>query len=495
MKAYQLFRFAIAVIFCISSVPSILFGQSRAELKATLFNDVEKLMAKVQAEQGNVLAPSNFKNAMNRYDQALRDFNEGKRLRDIQDKLEDVKRYFSTCLKTAETGHLAFSSTLKAREDALHANAPEYAQRLYEDAENEFISAAKKLERGVERDDIKGVKNLVPKIDQLYRKAELSAIKVSIIGTVKNLVREAKEIKADEVTPITYAKALQLLNESEAILNSDRRSESSAKQKAEAAEIEAKHAIYLTKEIQRLKKDNKEWEGFILEREALIEEVAQVLGFEATFDEGMDKPLKTIYRISNILQSEKKELVAEVQQKEQEITALRTELNTYREKEQGLQAELQEKQYRLEQKRKREELISSIENMFDPSEASLLRKGDDLILRLIGLTFPSGRATIQPDYFSLLAKVQRAIRKLPTGAITIEGHTDSVGDDRYNESLSYERAMAVKSYIVANMGLDESRITALGYGETRPIASNETKGGRAQNRRIDIVLSINEEPL
>jgi outer membrane protein OmpA-like peptidoglycan-associated protein len=133
--------------------------------------------------------------------------------------------------------------------------------------------------------------------------------------------------------------------------------------------------------------------------------------------------------------------------------------------------------------------------MFDPSEASLLRKGDDLILRLIGLTFPSGRATIQPDYFSLLAKVQRAIRKLPTGAITIEGHTDSIGDDRYNESLSYERAMAVKSYIVANMGLDESRITALGYGETRPIASNETKEGRAQNRRIDIVLSINEEPL
>jgi outer membrane protein OmpA-like peptidoglycan-associated protein len=133
--------------------------------------------------------------------------------------------------------------------------------------------------------------------------------------------------------------------------------------------------------------------------------------------------------------------------------------------------------------------------MFDASEATLLRKGDDLILRLIGLTFPSGKTTIQPEYFSLLAKVQRAIRKMPAAGLTVEGHTDAVGDDRYNESLSYERALAVKSYIVANMGLDDSRITALGYGETRPIASNENKDGRAQNRRIDIVMSISEEPL
>lgn len=491
MKKHRLIYGAVAAWIYLSNVPPMLVGQSRTELKATLFNEIDKQLAKVQSEQGNILAPSNFSSAMNRYNQALRDFNDGKKLRDLQEKLEDAERYLDKCLEIAEIGHLAFSSTLKAREDALRANAPEHAQRLYEDAENEFVSAAKKLERG----DIKSAKSRVAEIDQLYRRAELSAIKVSIIGTVKNLVREARESRADEVTPITYAKALQLLNESEAILNSDRRSESSAKQKAEAAEIEARHAIYLTREIQRLRKDNKEWEGFILEREVLIEEIAQVLGFEASFEEGMDKPLKTIYRIASILQSEKKELVAEVQQKEQEIASLRSELQAYHEKEQGLQAELQEKQYRLEQKKKREELIASIENMFDASEATLLRKGDDLILRLIGLTFPSGKTTIQPEYFSLLAKVQRAIRKMPAAGLTVEGHTDAVGDDRYNESLSYERALAVKSYIVANMGLDDSRITALGYGETRPIASNENKDGRAQNRRIDIVMSISEEPL
>ena len=184
-----------------------------------------------------------------------------------------------------------------------------------------------------------------------------------------------------------------------------------------------------------------------------------------------------------------------MEEKNKEIQKLKDELKTFREKQQGLQAELQEKRLKLEMKRRREEQISSIEALFPPSEAFVLIKRNNIILRLIGLSFPSGKSTIQPDYFSLLAKVQRAIRKFSNASITIEGHTDSIGDERYNENLSYERAMAVKKYLLANMGLDESRITAVGYGESRPIASNATKEGRAQNRRIDVIITFSEEVL
>ena len=167
----------------------------------------------------------------------------------------------------------------------------------------------------------------------------------------------------------------------------------------------------------------------------------------------------------------------------------------YREKEQGLQAELQEKRYKLEMKKRREDLISSVEEMFAAQEAVMLRQGDDIIIRLIGLTFTSGRSTIEPEFFKLLSTVQRAIRKFPSSPITVEGHTDAQGDDRFNENLSYERAMAVKQYLLANMGLDQSRITVLGYGESKPIATNETADGRAQNRRIDVVISFGQEVL
>ena len=72
--------------------------------------------------------------------------------------------------------------------------------------------------------------------------------------------------------------------------------------------------------------------------------------------------------------------------------------------------------------------------------------------------------------------------------IIIEGHTDAFGSDELNMRLSKERAEAVMQYLIANMNLGVSRIQAVGHGENRPIASNKTPGGRAKNRRIDVVI-------
>ncbi len=476
----------IFLILIFQIIVQALFSQSNQGLRENLFNETDKLLAQAKSEQANVLSPVTFANAIKRYNQALKEFNDKKQIKNIQTKLNDVRTKLKICLNTAKLGKIAFATTLKAREDALKANATEYASEIYDEAEDSFISSTKKLERN----DVKGAKKKIPEIDNLYRQAELNAIKVSIIGTVRNLIREAKQVDADEYTPITYANALKHLSEAESILNSNRRSASSAKEKAEKAEIEAKHAIYLTKEIKRLKKNEKEWENFILNREIYIEQIAEELGFEAHFDEGLDRPLQGIFNIAKLLQEDKRQLIKENQEKDNEIKQLSDELQKYRQREQGLQAELEEKQYRLELKRKHEELIESVEKMFSNSEAVVLRKSDDLIVRLIGLTFPSGKSTIKPEFFSLLATLQRAVRKFTNSPISIEGHTDALGDDRYNENLSYERAIAVKQYLLANMGLDDSRINAVGFGETSPIASNETATGRAQNRRIDVVITL-----
>jgi outer membrane protein OmpA-like peptidoglycan-associated protein len=467
------------------------FAQNMDEVRQNLFGDADKLMVQAQAEQAAVLSPENFKAATIKYNEAIKDFKDGKPLKEIERKVAEVQQRLNQCLDTAKLGKLNFVSTLKSREDALNANAPEFAAADFEKAETEFIAATKKLEKG----DVKNAKRTIPEIDQLYRQAELLAIKASIIGTVRNLIEEAKREEAHKYTPITFANAQKLLNEAEAILNSARRSETSAKEKAESAEIEAKHAIFLTRQIKRLRKSPQDWENFVLDREILIEQIATEMGFKPRFDEGMDNPLKRVHKITQNLLKEKKELMTEVEEKNGELQTLRAELQKYKEKEQGLQAELQEKQYRLELKRQRDEKIKNLEGMFTPDEAVVLRKGNQIIIRLIGLSFPSGKSTIEPEYFSLLTSVQRAIRNFSEATITIEGHTDAIGNDRYNENLSYERAMAVKQYLLANMGLDDSRITALGYGESRPIASNESNDGRAQNRRIDLVLTFSEEVL
>ncbi len=470
---------------------SAALGQSRDELRQTLFGPVEAKFATARTENAPMLAPNTFERANSRYEEAVRNFEKGKSLRELEAQIGEASRLVDQAVQIAKLAQATFATTLKAREDALKANAPTYATEEFEKAESRFRSATRELESG----DAKDAKKRVPEMDALFRRAELIAIKASIIGTVRNLILEARREKADEFAPITFANAQKLLNEAEAILNSNRRSETSAKEKAEAAALEARHAIFLTRQMKRLRKNPDEWENYVLDTETLIHQIGGIVGFQPEFDEGLAKPLKQLYRITQTLQEEKQALLAEIEDKNNEIARLQQELLRYQEKERGLQAELREKQYKLELKRQRDEKIRSIQTLFSEEEGVVLLRGNSVIIRLIGLTFPSGRATIEPEFFSLLTKVQRAIRKFPNAAITIEGHTDSRGNDEFNQNLSYERAQAVRQYLLANMGLDESRIAAIGYGESRPIASNETSAGRAQNRRIDVIITFSEETL
>ncbi len=104
----------------------------------------------------------------------------------------------------------------------------------------------------------------------------------------------------------------------------------------------------------------------------------------------------------------------------------------------------------------------------------------------MGLTFASGSSDIEPEHGELLEKVSRAAGVFPRSQLIIEGHTDSYGNDDTNMSLSRSRAEAVSEYLSAELDIEPFRISAVGYGETRPIANNETPQGRARNRRIDV---------
>ena len=90
------------------------------------------------------------------------------------------------------------------------------------------------------------------------------------------------------------------------------------------------------------------------------------------------------------------------------------------------------------------------------------------------------------DEASALADVVKVMRQQPTLRVMVEGHTDSVGSDAYNQRLSERRAEAVKAYLV-RQGIDASRISTRGLGKTRPVASNQTEAGRAENRRAEVI--------
>lgn len=104
------------------------------------------------------------------------------------------------------------------------------------------------------------------------------------------------------------------------------------------------------------------------------------------------------------------------------------------------------------------------------------------------MAFPSGGSTLSSRNFAQLLKVQEVIKDLGNSYVTVEGHTDTVGSEKSNQILSVERAQSIGDYLAAN-GLNSEDISTVGFGDSKPIAPNKSKDGRAQNRRVDVIVT------
>ncbi|MGL5836990.1 MAG: OmpA family protein [Sphingorhabdus sp.] len=116
------------------------------------------------------------------------------------------------------------------------------------------------------------------------------------------------------------------------------------------------------------------------------------------------------------------------------------------------------------------------------------RDGDQLVLDMPSeVTFAFGSANLSPDFRSTLDKVGSTLTQYEKTYVDVLGHTDSVGSDAFNQTLSEQRAQTVADYL-ANRGVQRARLATKGYGESQPRASNTDEAGRAQNRRVEIRL-------
>ena len=120
---------------------------------------------------------------------------------------------------------------------------------------------------------------------------------------------------------------------------------------------------------------------------------------------------------------------------------------------------------------------------------SVSRVGDRIVLNMpSNVTFATDQDQVIPPFYPTLDSVALVLRKFDKTLIDVDGHTDSVGNAGYNMDLSNRRANSVANYL-AGRGVDPRRMSAMGYGLERPIASNASEMGRAQNRRVEIAIS------
>ncbi|MBL3571407.1 hypothetical protein BV509_14170 [Rhodovulum sulfidophilum] len=105
-----------------------------------------------------------------------------------------------------------------------------------------------------------------------------------------------------------------------------------------------------------------------------------------------------------------------------------------------------------------------------------------------GVTFPTGSATVASSFLPALREVARSLNAHPNSTVRVVGHTDTVGSAAYNQQLSQDRALAVARILIRD-GVSSSRISYSGRGYNEPITTNATAAGRAQNRRVEIVIT------
>ena len=143
-------------------------------------------------------------------------------------------------------------------------------------------------------------------------------------------------------------------------------------------------------------------------------------------------------------------------------------------------------QVELDKQKTEDRLQAALSQVADTRESA---RG--LILNLPDILFDVNKATLKTELKTAIAKLAGILLIMPEHRVRIEGHTDSTGSEEYNLKLSTERAQSVLGFL-AEEGIDDSRLKAVGYGLTRPIAENDTREGRQKNRRVEIIISDQE---
>ena len=116
------------------------------------------------------------------------------------------------------------------------------------------------------------------------------------------------------------------------------------------------------------------------------------------------------------------------------------------------------------------------------------REGDNITLNMPGnITFAFNSSNLDPQFYPVLDGVAQTLTEYNQTVVEVAGHTDNVGSDAYNQTLSVQRANSVANYLMGK-GLNQQRFIVTGAGESRPVASNDTEAGRAANRRVEITL-------
>ena len=394
-----------------------------------------------------VLSPSRFTKAEEHLANAKALQGKGANTAETLAQLGYARASLEDAMANADAVRGSLPDVLKAREEAMTARAPEYFKKDFAEVDETLRDRAKSFEKGDNRVSVeeRGV------LQRKYMGLELSAIQRTQLGEAKSIIDNANNNNAKKYAPQSLADAEAKFNSAVAVIAADRHRDDAIKPAADAATTSAKKLDAVMKIVKNAK--GKSPEAIALEinkSNEMVDQQQKALAASSATISGRDAVI-----------SDKNATIAGLASANRRLSA-------------------------------NERLDKSIEEarkLFPKEEAEAYRQGDKLLLRFKNIQFASGRADLPSDSLATLAKAKDVIAMLDAKEVVVQGHTDSVGGKATNQKLSEKRADSVAQYFLTQDTVKQDAVQVVGYGYSKPLTSNKTANGRAQNRRIDLVIT------
>ncbi len=423
------------------------------------------------AEQNgvNYLAPEGFNSALKLLEESVENARDQKNEEATHVAGQGTVR-LQQAEKDAATSRYILEEVLTIRERAAKAGAPSSYPKEYAELEENL----RETTNMIERNKLDNAKKQRAELIKAYSQLELKALKEDTAQSARDALQRARSVKADDYAPKTFKLATDELQMAQSVLEADRKSREKANVHARRAIDLAEQSIQITEIQKDFDRRDFTQEDIVLWYQKQLELINEPLKAPLSFS----KPNREVV---SELRTSIAALVASREETSKQLQASEAKMTTTAQQRQEMEKREKEMQQRFE----------FVQSLFTEAEANVYRQRQNVLLSVHGFYFPSGKTNIESRNFTLLNKINRAIEKFPNSMLVVSGHTDSVGDEKINLALSEGRASNVAKFLIETSGVNAKRIRVQGFGESKPVATNENAEGRSLNRRVELLIINN----
>ncbi len=461
-------------IRCLMVVPMLMAGAVAAQ--AVTLEEVESRMAEAEQLRALEFSPRHYQDAKRSLENArayLASGNAG----DADRELTNSADHIGMAMEATQKMNSYFSGLLESRDRMQMADPQHLRADLVERAERDFNRVIAAVEDG----DIRKAENEAKPAKDTIHAAQVVAAREQFARPISKGVAAARKVHARRHSPNALNEALEAHKKVEQLIKEDPDAQVQMYSASKVGEYKAERAMKIAALGDRISKNPSEIERLVDAEEARLRLLGKHLGIDLVNAKDAEEQAMMLRQAIEEMEKGYQQQLAD---SDKTIEQLNAKLGTY----EGDLASMEEMRRKLQIKRDAEAKIKRLTKLFNADDVEILLTPDsDVILRMKNLNFRSGSAVIPPNTYEMLDNAAQSMVMFSDRAVRVEGHTDSIGANVYNQKLSERRAGAVNTYLSEKL---EGRrvIEAVGFGEEKPIANNETAKGREKNRRIDIVL-------